>query len=290
MAVEEKGEAVEELMVRSEHVFMCLLRNRRHNHIRVIDFRTGNFPMKKTFVNGIVEREGAHKVFTLIERDEVSGWQRLGFVKEGTIPGFYKRSDAYVMSKLYDDGSPVSDGVYDDKGVIQTAKKLGKELAESNALVCRMKVVEIENALEIRRRASKDRLRLTAFDPFGRHGDRLFLHATTRKGGQENVISAEYQDCFGNAHVSVLFAPQSAGELAVAHAGLEQLLAVLLDKGVVSTFAFARVDQENLNALYSATGFRRTGLLRHQARNGTCYVDEVLWSRKLANPGGTEEL
>ena len=285
MVEKEKSEAVRQIMLRSEHVFMCLLRNRTHNHIRVIDFRTGNFPVKKIFVNSVVQEERAHKVFTLIERDEVSGWQRLGFSKEGTIPGFYKRSDAYVMSKLFNDGSPPPTGEYDEKLVIQNAKKVGKELTESKIPACRIRVVDLETTTTIREGAPPERLQLTHFDPFGRHGDRLFLHASTRRGGHENVLSAEYQDCFGNAHFELLFAPSTQTELAVAYAGLQQMLTVLADRGVVAVFAFARVDREMLNGLYAAAGFRRTGLLQHQCKNGESYIDEILWSRKLPTLG-----
>lgn len=290
MVEKQKSEAVRQIMLRSEHVFMCLLRNRNHNHIRVIDFRTGNFPVKKVFLNNVVEEEKAHKVFTLIERDEVSGWQRLGFTKEGTIPGFYKRSDAYVMSKLYEDGSPPPDDSYDEKLIVQNAKKDGKDLTEAKIPACRIRVVELDGALAIRDKAPEERLRLTTFDPFGRHGDRLLLHTATRRGGHENVLGAEYQDCFGNARIELLFAPNTQAELAVAYAGLQQMLVVLGDRGVVSTFTFTRYDQPMLHALYAAAGFRRTGLLRHQARNGDSYIDEILWSRKLLTTGsGSEE-
>ncbi len=286
MVEKQKSLSVRQIMLRSEHVFMCLLRNRNHNHIRVIDFRTGNFPVKKVFLNNVVEEEKAHKVFTLIERDEVSGWQRLGFSKEGTIPGFYKRSDAYVMSKLFDDGTSTENEPYDERMIIQNAKKLGKDLTEAKIPACRIRVVELEGAHSVRDDAPAERLRLTAFDPFGRHGDRLMLHAATRRGGHENVLGAEYQDCFGNAHIELLFSPSTQAELAVAYAGLQQILVVLADRGVVSTFGFARVDQPLLNGLYASEGFRRTGLLRHQAKIDDGYIDEILWSRKLTIAGG----
>ena len=289
MVEKQKSEAVRQIMLRSEHVFMCLLRNRNHNYIRVIDFRTGNFPVKKVFLSNVVQEEGAHKVFTLIERDEVSGWQRLGFVKEGTIPGFYKRSDAHVMSKIYDE-TPQSDPQdYDERLIIQEAKRMGKELSESKIPACRVRVVELKDVLTLREEAKPSRLRLTSFDPFGRHGDRLLLDTATRRGGHENVIGAEYQDCFGNAHIELLFAPSTQQELAVAYAGLQQMLAVLADRGVVSTFAFARVDQPLLNALFAGAGFRRTGLMKEHTREGDRYVDQILWSRKLSQPGAGDE-
>lgn len=291
MVEKQKSDAVRQIMLRSEHVFMCLLRNRNHNHIRVIDFRTGNFPVKKVFLNNIVDEEKVHKVFTLIERDEVSGWQRLGFVKEGTIPGFYKRSDAYVMSKIFDEVAPLQpDDAYDERTIVQAAKKTGKDLSELKIPSCRMKFIDLEAAQQIREEAPKDRLQLTCFDPFGRHGDRMLLHAATRRGGHENVVSAEYQDCFGNSHIDLLFSPTTQGELAVAFAGLQQMLEVLAtDKGVVSTFSFARVDQPLLNGLYAAAGFRRTGMLQHQAKCGDAHVDQILWTRKLATAGGSDE-
>ena len=37
------------------------------------------------------------KAYTLVERDEVATWVKLGFAKEGNIPGFYKRSDAFLL-------------------------------------------------------------------------------------------------------------------------------------------------------------------------------------------------
>jgi hypothetical protein len=86
-----------------------------------------------------------------------------------------------------------------------------------------------------------------------------------------------------------LFAPTSQAELAVAYAGLQQMLAVLSDRGVVATFGFARVDQPMLNGLYASAGFRRTGLLQHQTRENDAYVDEVLWTRKNVVVGGVEE-
>jgi hypothetical protein len=291
MVEKQKSDAVRQIMLRSEHVFMCLLRNRNHNHIRVIDFRTGNFPVKKVFLNNIVDEEKVHKVFTLIERDEVSGWQRLGFVKEGTIPGFYKRSDAYVMSKIYDEVAPAqTDEAYDERTIVAAAKKTGKDLSELKIPSCRIRVIDLETAHAIREGAPKDRLQLTSFDPFGRHGDRMLMHAATRRGGHENVVSAEYQDCFGNSHIDLLFSPTTQGELAVAFAGLQQMLEVLAtDKGVVATFSFARVDQPLLNGLYAAAGFRRTGRLQHQSRCGDTHVDQILWTRKLATAGGADE-
>ncbi len=65
--------------------------------MRVVDFRAGATSAKRLFVLSFAHREGIEKVYTLVERDEVSTWTKLGFTKEGAVPGFYKRSDAYLL-------------------------------------------------------------------------------------------------------------------------------------------------------------------------------------------------
>jgi hypothetical protein len=89
--------ALDEVFFQNDTVSLCLLINRRARTMRVIDFRAGVTPAKRTCVQSLAQREGVDKVYTLVERDEVQTWMKLGFAKEGTIPGFYKRSDAFVM-------------------------------------------------------------------------------------------------------------------------------------------------------------------------------------------------
>jgi hypothetical protein len=87
----------EEIFVRNDAVSLCLLVNRRSRMMRVIDFRAGASPAKKVMVQSIARRERVDKVVVLVERDECATWARLGFVREGNVPGFYKRSDAFIM-------------------------------------------------------------------------------------------------------------------------------------------------------------------------------------------------
>ncbi|KYF50174.1 hypothetical protein BE08_39030, partial [Sorangium cellulosum] len=91
---------VDELLFRNDAVSLCLLVNRRHRTLRIIDFRAGPTPSKRSFVLSAAKREGVEKIFTLVERDEVPTWTRLGFVREGSIPGFYKRSDAWILGAV----------------------------------------------------------------------------------------------------------------------------------------------------------------------------------------------
>ncbi|WP_394844117.1 hypothetical protein LZC95_44575 [Pendulispora brunnea] len=86
-----------EIFFQNDSVSLCLLVQRRTKTMRVIDFRAGPTPAKRTFVLSLARREGVEKVYTVVERDEVSTWVKLGFTKEGNIPAFYKRSDAFLL-------------------------------------------------------------------------------------------------------------------------------------------------------------------------------------------------
>jgi len=86
-----------EIFFQNDSVSLCLLVQRRSKTMRVIDFRAGPTPAKRTFVLSLARREGVDKVYTVVERDEVSTWVKLGFTKEGNIPAFYKRSDAFLL-------------------------------------------------------------------------------------------------------------------------------------------------------------------------------------------------
>ncbi len=92
---------VDEVFVQNRDVSLCLLVHRRAKTMRVVDFRAGPSSAKQRLVMQLAAKEGVEKVYTLVERDEVSTWAKMGFAKEANIPGFYKRSDAFML------GSPV---------------------------------------------------------------------------------------------------------------------------------------------------------------------------------------
>ena len=125
---------VEEVHFRSDSAFLCLLVNHRTKFIRVIDFRAGALPAKRLFIQSVAKREGIEKVITLVEKDEVSSWTRVGFVREGTIPGFYKRSDGHLCGCVIGDKTAsveVSDSAQKlaDR-TITAAKKVMKDIPD----------------------------------------------------------------------------------------------------------------------------------------------------------------
>jgi hypothetical protein len=317
MAVKAWGtqqKAVEEVFFQNEAVSLCLLINRRARTMRVIDFRAGPTSAKRLFVLSLAQREGVQKAYTLVERDEVATWVRLGFAREGTIPGFYKRSDAFLLGctvpppgrakpldheplvpaqsemrlsiaePVDEQPPPASPAHVRMERTLVAAKKQAKELPARAAAA---RVVEVTEAGA--RKAVSAALRsgraLTAFEPFGRDVERRYFVATAR-GGFALHASTESQSCFGNAYLELLESPRTEADKLATVGALKALCDKLLSEGVVSCFSLAPSDDVPLGVAFLHNGFRRTGLLVDHLVVGGERKDAILWSRKLANPAG----
>jgi hypothetical protein len=311
---------VEEVFFQNEAVSLCLLVNRRARTMRVIDFRAGPSHAKRLFVLSLAQREGVDKAYTLVERDECSTWVKLGFAKEGNIPGFYKRSDAFLLGCVVpppgrakalsrpveideDDvpsqsgtriaaaavsgvggaGAPLTPAQERMERTIFTAKKLLKEGAEKPAPAAKIAPVSEAEARKAVAAALKTGRALTAFEAFGRDAERRYFSATGR-GGFELVASTESQACFGNAFLELLQSPRTEAEKAGTSGVLKAFCDRLTAEGVVSCFSLAPSDDLALATAYLQNGFRRTGLLLGHLVVGTQRKDAILWARKLANP------
>jgi hypothetical protein len=319
MAVKAWGsqqKAVEEIFFQNEHVSLCLLLNRRAKTMRVVDFRAGPSNAKRLFVMSLAQREGAEKVYTLVERDEVSTWLKLGFAKEGNIPGFYKRSDAFILGAVVRGRTRAGDdvvvpahsevriavGAADDSELprpraepvltpaqermertIVQAKKLAKELVDKPMPLAKVALMREADARKAAEKMVKNGRALTAFEPFGRDVQRTFFVVTAR-GGFELVASTEQQACFGNAFLELLTGPKNDAERLATVSALRVLCDKLLGDGVVSCFALAPSDDIALATAFVFNGFRRTGLLNRHIVVGGERKDAIIWSRKLSNP------
>jgi len=321
------GPTFEEVFVRNDVVSLCLLLNRRARTMRVIDFRAGASPAKKLFVQSIARRERIEKVVVLVERDECATWARLGFVREGNIPGFYKRSDAFIMGSVVPalDGSSsapsapkpriAESGVFtvgrhsiftndnedtdleeeapapvasaQAEKIVTQARRLAKDLA--NASLPTVKLAPLTNADAQKRVAvaTKDGRALTGFESFGRDVTRDDM-LVSAKGLGELVIGAEIQRCYGNAFLEVLTAPRDDKERNFLIASLHAACDRLLANEIVCAFGVSPADDLRMATAFVAAGFRRTGLLRQHLRLKNDRVDAILWSRKLAVPGEEE--
>jgi hypothetical protein len=292
VAKESELPIVEELHFRSDNAFLCLLLNRRTKQIRVIDFRAGALPAKRLFIQSVAQREGVEKVILLVEKDEVSSWTRVGFVREGQVPGFYKRSDGHLVGcvigertasievseesqktaeRTINAGKKAADAVDDpSKGV--TVQQVDRETAE-----------EARDGLWVKRSDTYG-----CFDAFGRDAARIYVEVVGKKA-KANYLSAEFQDCFGHSLIEILRVPRTEAEVHAAIAGLTWLNDTLKSKEIVSAFAFAPVDNLELTTIFLACGYRKTGLLAKGALVADKRSDAVLWTRKLADPSGGSE-
>lgn len=308
--------AVEEVFFQNEAVSLCLLVNRRAKTMRVVDFRAGPSNAKRLFVLSLAQREGVEKAYTLVERDEVSTWVKLGFAKEGNIPGFYKRSDAFLLgctvpppgrAKILERPIATDD---DDEGLhsemrltaaepagpapmtaaqelmertIVQAKKVVKDLPDRAVHPAKVTPISEAEARKAVNAALKSGRALTAFEPFGRDAERRYFVATAR-GGFELHASTESQACFGNAYLELLQSPRNEAEKMATTGALRAFCERLLGEGVVSCFSLAPSDDVALATAFLHNGFRRTGLLVEHLVTGGERKDAILWARKLANP------
>ncbi len=288
----------EEILLNDRDVSLCLLLHRHSKTMRIVDFRAGPSERKRTTVIKAAEQQGIEKVFTLVERDEIATWTKLGFKKEATIPGFYKRSDAYLVGSTTDmmrrapseqaarfdeedDEIEIeAPGTDHNDRTLARAKRLLRDLGP-------LPSVKLAEATEASvapafAAAKKDGRALTGFEPFGRDVERRFFRLTHRS--HELIVSSESQACFSNAFIELLTGPRSDAELSFTAGAIKTLCDRFLKEGVVSCFTVVPSDDERLATAFLHNGFRRTGVLQSHLAIGKARKDAFLFSRKLANP------
>jgi hypothetical protein len=300
--------AVDELLFQNDTVSLCLLVNRRNRTLRVIDFRAGPTTAKRNFVIATAQRESVDKVYTLVERDEVATWTRLGFTREGSIPGFYKRSDAWILGAVvaqvgplahdgprlavdddmddevpaFDDGSSSPAAALAER-TIQKAKRLLKDEVEHPLPPIKLAVIREPDAKKAVLAAQRAGSAITGFEPFGRDAVRK-SYLMTGRGGFELYASWEVQACFGNSFLEILTGPKTEAERLLTTSAVKVLCDKLKDEGAVSTFTFAPADDIELALVFLANGFRRSAVLARHMIVGDDRKDAILWSKKLALP------
>jgi len=309
---------VEEILFHNDTVSLCLLVNRRHQTLRVIDFRAGPTVAKRNFVIAAAKREGVEKVFTLVERDEVSTWTRLGFSREGSIHAFYKRSDAWILGAVVSQvGAPAEgalrgsalprldaldkgdEGDEDDEDgdgerdeapaspaaalAERTLARARRQLKGAAASLPAVKIApapaaDLRRAVAAAQRAGRA---LTGFEAFGRDVERR-AYLITARGGFELFASWESQACFGNSFLEILTGPRTEPERLATTAAVRAVCDRLAAEGVASTFCLSPADDAALASVFLGAGLRRSGVLaRHLQVQGE-RKDAIVWSRKLA--------
>lgn len=282
----------EEIHFHRGDVALCLLVNRRARTLRVVDFRTGPSVLKRELVRRVAVEEGLERAFTVVEREEASAWLRMGFRKEGNIPGFYKRTDAHLLGTTFGVEAPTrkapkrlgvpslrESSIIDPvERAYQTARRLVRSNAPKELPQVKLQQardIEVTRCVSAAARAGRA---LTELEPFGRGGERTH-HLATGRGGFASLVSVERQRCFDNAFVEVVAAPRSEKEAWLVAASLKEVGASLDAEGVGSVFGITWADSVEMSAAMVRAGYRRTGRLdRHLLVQGE-RRDGFLWSR-----------
>ncbi len=291
------GTGLEEVYFENRYVSVCGLLNKRTSTLRVIDFRAGPHPDKRKWILDLVRERNLKRVYSLVEREEVSCWIRLGFNREGSVPAFYKRSDAYVMGGVVDHSRPdlgltpnptgrapdygraISEG--EASRLYQQARRLAKTRSTEEWAEVRVQTARPAQASRALTSARESGRALTDFDRFGRDVER-FSMVCTGKGGFSLLASVESQSCYSNAFLELLTAPRTENEALLTSSAIRSLCVELEGKGMVSCFALSPRDNVDLSAAFLANGYRRTGYLRNHLVSGEERSDAFLWARKLA--------
>ncbi len=289
--------SIDELTFHNDAVSLCLLANRRHHTVRVIDFRAGPTLAKRNFVINTAKRENLEKVFVLVERDEVNTWTRLGFRREGSIPSFYRRSDAWIMGAVVGRVGPMRpERAYDDDDddlpdepnpaveladkVIDKAKKLAKDVSEKAIPATKIapaKRAQVDKAIA---QATKAGRALTGFELFSRDAERHHW-VITGKGNFELYASHEIQPSFASSMMEILVAPRDEAERLLTISAIKSVVSQLVEVGAVSTFSIAPADDIVLSSCFIAAGFRKSAVLASHMNVGGKRRDAIIWSKKL---------
>jgi len=286
----------DEISVSRPGVSLCLLIHRGNRALRIIDFRSGGDEAKRKAVFEVARKHGVKRAFTLVERDEVGAWSRLGFQKEGTIVGFYKRTDAHVLGIEI----PVDEGTSGESGIRRAvgadpaktpvevkylaARRRAGELGRLTRGRPRVQAARPEDVQRALSAAVKGARALTSFEPFSRDVEKMYF-ACTARGGFSWLVGVETQPCFDNAFIEPLSAPRSERETLYAASALGLICERLKQRGIVGCFATSAVHLVELNAVFAQNGFRRTGILKRHLLQGGVRRDAFLWSQRLAQPG-----
>lgn len=292
-----KDAGCEQLTVTKGEVSLCLLLNRRTRAMRIIDFRAGPQAKKFDCIREVAEKEGIERAYTVVERDESSTWTKMGFEKEGSIPGFYKRSDAYILGMELEPIAPRESGtrirIRKDVPVsagpdrAERAYQAGRRLVRNRAPETLPKVNVARARPQDHDKAFSNAIAsgraLTGLEEFGRDVDKTEMLCTAR-GGFSLLVGVEEQPCFDNAFLEALCAPRGDKETWLTASALCKICDELSDREIVSVFAVSPSESVELSAAWLAAGFRRTGRLPGHLMVHGQRTEAFLWSRRLTEP------
>lgn len=273
---EQWDSVVDEYVCHRGDVNLYMLLCRRHRHMRILDYRIGNYQLKRNMLDQFAKRMKLRKVFTLVEKQDSNSWRTVGFSREAAVPAFFRTADAYVMSRAYDEGcEPLTGGL--SKIATEHVIKPPRVIRRPTGL----KVELVEDGHQILDKVYNDGA-TDFYAPFGKGLVGPDIASRARIGRTEKWVVAEINDSFGHAKMDFLHPATNAKELGMVVFAVESLVEKLADREVANVFGFSRVEDELTAEAFGAAGFRNTGqLTRHVTRQGEDPADVHVWHRRL---------
>ena len=257
------------------HMIICP----RHHHMRILDYRIGNYQLKRNMLDRFAKLKKIRKVFTLVEKQDSNSWRTVGFSREAVVPAFFRTADAYVMSRAYDtEGQPLTGGL----SKISTEYTIKPPRVVRKPTGLKVEVVDNSNAIfnKVYHNGATE-----FYAPFGKGLKGPEIAVKVKMGRKEKWVVAEINDSFGHAKLDFLHDAANTMELGMLVHGAEDLVNALTELEVANIFGFSHVGEEMTAEAFGAAGFRNTGqLTRHVTREGQDPVDVHVWHRRIAMP------
>ncbi len=277
----------ERLHYKSPDIDMTLLIDHTNKTMRVIDYRMQQYKRKCQIFDTIARLRGLRKVYTLVEKQDTSSWRTVGFSKEAVVPLYFRTADAYVMSRLYEDGEPVTGGI------AKLAHEKRPEFDEDPPSISEPRGIKVtfidepEDLQDLIDEAWQD----AHYTTFIKDASQPHIGVRASSGRKKLWVTAEINDAFGHAKIDILTLPSTEREHHFTSWMIMELMRELRETyGVVSVFALARVDDTTRSEILHSAGFRVMGqLVRHVLDGKEHPHDVIVWGRKLQDLAPQEE-
>jgi hypothetical protein len=270
------GTALEEFACKRGDVNLHLLICRKHRNMRVLDYRIGNYQLKRNMLDHLARQRGLRKIYTLVEKQDSNSWRTVGFSREAVLPAFFRTADAYVMSRVYDGrGEPLTGGL----SKVAVSHPIPEPEPARKPSSLRFSVEDDPDRLEY---LVNTKYQNEFYTPFGKGTERPDVAVRGRLGKKECWVVAEINDSFGHAKMDFLTPLVSDKEKAASVYASVELFKQLLNLEVANVFGFTSVDDEMTCKAFGEAGFRHTGqLTRHVSMDGNGSQDMHVWHRRL---------
>ena len=267
--------ALEEFTYRRGDLDLRFLMNRAHRHVRVLDYRIGNYHEKRDLLDRMAQKEGLRRIFTLVEKPDSQSWRAVGFSKEGVLPGFFRTADGYVMTRMYEAGEPILGGAIKvpvERPPNMAARRIRKPEG------ARLQFVTEQARLSTIGSIPGD----LRYIPMGRGGLVPDMAAEIRLRRDVRWMLVELDESFGHARIDFYPSPRVALEIPVISWAMHTLIAELIKREVINLFVLASIDDAVMTDLMLGMGFKVTARLADKIVRDGAFHHGLFWHRRLS--------